>query len=125
MPTTPPPQGDTPPHGNETRFAADPARTRCPHDLHAGLPGETDPHAALALQGDDGEAVYGQILDAAITLMGADCASLQILDPERGSGGALRPAAHRGLSPEAAAFWEWVEPRRAAPAAWPWIRANP
>jgi GAF domain-containing protein len=35
-------------------------------------------------------------------------ASLQMLFPERGSGGELRLLAFRGFNPEAARFWEWV-----------------
>jgi PAS domain S-box-containing protein len=40
--------------------------------------------------------------------MRSDFASLQILYPERGSGGELRLLAFHGFSPQAAAFWEWV-----------------
>jgi hypothetical protein len=51
---------------------------------------------------------YEQILDVAVGLMRSDYASLQMLYPERGSGGELRLLAFRGFDPHAAAFWEWV-----------------
>lgn len=51
---------------------------------------------------------YEMIVDAAVTLMRADYASLQKLYPERGTGGELRLLAFRGFDPQAAAFWEWV-----------------
>lgn len=40
--------------------------------------------------------------------MHSDYASLQMLFPERGSGGELRLLSFRGFNPEAAKFWEWV-----------------
>lgn len=40
--------------------------------------------------------------------MRSDYASMQMLFPERGSGGELRLLAFRGFNPEAAKFWEWV-----------------
>jgi len=51
---------------------------------------------------------YEKILDDAVALMCSDFASLQMLFPERGSGGELRLLAFRGFNPEAAQFWEWV-----------------
>lgn len=57
-----------------------------------------------------GASIYGAIVDDAIALMRSDYASLQMLYPERGRGGALRLVAFRGFTPHAAAFWEWVRP---------------
>lgn len=51
---------------------------------------------------------YETVMDHAITLMGADYASLQVLVPEPGSSGKLRLLAFRGFNPDAAKFWEWV-----------------
>jgi GAF domain-containing protein len=55
-----------------------------------------------------GASNYEMIVDAAVTLMRADYASLQKLYPERGIGGELRLLAFRGFNPHSAAFWEWV-----------------
>jgi GAF domain-containing protein len=51
---------------------------------------------------------YEKIVDDALTLMRADYASMQMLYPERGTGGGLRLLAFRGFNPQAAKFWEWV-----------------
>jgi GAF domain-containing protein len=51
---------------------------------------------------------YEKIVDVAVALMRSDYASLQMLVPERGTGGELRLLAFRGFNPEAAKFWEWV-----------------
>ncbi|MGQ0748990.1 MAG: PAS domain S-box protein [Betaproteobacteria bacterium] len=63
--------------------------------------------AEMAHQGDI-ESLYDKILDAAVAIMRSDYASMQMLHPERGSGGELRLLACRGFSPQAAKFWEWV-----------------
>ena len=54
------------------------------------------------------EALYEKIVDAAVAIMRSDYASMQMLYPERGSGGELRLLAFRGFNPLAATFWEWV-----------------
>lgn len=54
------------------------------------------------------DALYQNIVDAAMTLMESDMASMQMLYPERGTGGELRLVAFRGFNPQAARFWEWV-----------------
>ena len=51
------------------------------------------------------DALYGRILDAAISLLSADMGSMQVLSPERNE---LRLLACRGFHPASAAFWEWV-----------------
>jgi signal transduction histidine kinase/CheY-like chemotaxis protein len=56
------------------------------------------------------EALYELVLDAAVAIMGSDCASIQRLHPERGPGGELQLLGHRGFNPSAAKFWEWVAP---------------
>lgn len=58
--------------------------------------------------GQDVQALYEEILDAAVELMHSDFASLQRLSPERGQAGELRLLGFRGFDPEAARFWEWV-----------------
>ncbi|HYV50439.1 MAG TPA: ATP-binding protein [Dongiaceae bacterium] len=54
----------------------------------------------------DPNRLYESIVDAAVHIMRSDFASLQMLYPEEGK---LRLLMHRGFSPEAAQFWEWVE----------------
>lgn len=51
---------------------------------------------------------YEKFVDVAVALMRSDYASMQMLFPERGTGGELRLLAFRGFNPEAAKFWEWV-----------------
>ena len=64
--------------------------------------------SAQLVQEENVESLYEKILDGAVSIMRSDFASMQMLYPERGSGGELRLLAFRGFSPEAAAFWEWV-----------------
>lgn len=59
-------------------------------------------------------ALYEQILDAT-TSFGADFASIQILDPERGVEGGLHLVGQRGFPEEAAAFWKHVKADSATP----------
>ena len=54
------------------------------------------------------EGLYEKIIEAAVAIMRSDCASMQMLYPERGSAGELRLLAFRGFDPQAAKFWEWV-----------------
>lgn len=51
---------------------------------------------------------YEKFVDVAVALMHSDYASLQMLYPERGTGGELLLLAFRGFNPEAAKFWKWV-----------------
>jgi DNA-binding NarL/FixJ family response regulator len=60
------------------------------------------------LLGASRKIVYEEIVDAAAALMRSDYASMQVLYPERGTGGELRLLAFRGFSPDAASSWEWV-----------------
>jgi PAS domain S-box-containing protein len=57
---------------------------------------------------DDAGALYEKILDAAVTIMRSQFASMQMLHPERGERGELCLIGHRGFTPEAAKQWEWV-----------------
>jgi PAS domain S-box-containing protein len=66
--------------------------------------------SAEMVREEKADALYEKILDAAVTIMDSDFASMQILYPERGSSGELRLLAFRGFPPEAARFWEWVRP---------------
>src|SRR5262249_55574197 len=59
------------------------------------------------------EPLYEQIIDAAVGIMHSDFASMQLFYPERGTAGELRLLGHRGLTPEAAKFFEWVSPASA------------
>ena len=60
------------------------------------------------IQEQSTEALYEKIVDAAVAIMRSDYASMQMLFPERGTGGELRLLAFRGFNPRAATFWEWV-----------------
>ena len=53
-------------------------------------------------------ALYEAILDAAVEIMQSEFASMQLLYPERGTGGELRLLSFRGFNAQAATFWEWV-----------------
>ena len=59
------------------------------------------------LREDQPEALYEHILDAAVGIMRADFASIQMLHPERGE---LRLLGSRGLSAQDCKLWEWVGP---------------
>lgn len=65
--------------------------------------------AAMEMVHEDSvEGVSETILDAAVSIMHSDFASMHVLYPERGNGGELRLLAFRGLNAEAAKYWEWV-----------------
>ena len=57
------------------------------------------------------EALYDQILDTALELMGADAASLQLLDDD---GKRLRRVATRNLHPFSTEYWTWVDASHAS-----------
>jgi GAF domain-containing protein len=59
---------------------------------------------------DNIQELYEKILDAAVTIMHSDYASIQMLYADRGENGELRLLGFRGFNPEAAKFWEWVRP---------------
>jgi len=66
--------------------------------------------SAQLIRADDIETLYEQILDTAVAILHADFASIQMLYPERGTGGELRLLGYRGFNAQAAKFWEWVRP---------------
>ncbi|MGH2502677.1 MAG: ATP-binding protein [Ktedonobacterales bacterium] len=51
------------------------------------------------------DALYAQIVEAAMAVMRSDMGSMQVFHPECS---ALQLLASKGLEPEAVAFWEWV-----------------
>jgi len=55
---------------------------------------------------NDDDALHDSIIDAAMSLMDSDAASMQLLDQRSG---ALRLLAWKGFHPEAAAYWRQVE----------------
>jgi len=61
--------------------------------------------STLLIQEDNLDSLNNHILDAAMSLMSSDMASMQLLDPERDQ---LRLIAWKGFHPQSAAFWEWV-----------------
>jgi PAS domain S-box-containing protein len=54
------------------------------------------------------EALFEQVLDAAVAILHSDFASIQMLHQDRGTHGALRLLGHRGFNDGAAKRWEWV-----------------
>jgi GAF domain-containing protein len=52
--------------------------------------------------------LYHKLAEAAAAILRSDFASMQMLYPERGTGGELRLLASRGFDPAAVKFWEWV-----------------
>jgi two-component sensor histidine kinase len=64
------------------------------HEISSELLGERQP-----------EELYEKILDAVVSIMRSDFASIQLYRPERGE---LRLLAHRRFPPEAAKFWKRV-----------------
>lgn len=69
---------------------------------------------SVALIGEqDREALYGKIVDAAVSITGSQFGTMQLLCPQgHGSGheGELQLLSSRGLPPEAIGFWQWVSP---------------
>jgi GAF domain-containing protein len=61
--------------------------------------------STLLIQEGNLDPLYNRILDAAMSLMSSDMASMQLLDPERNH---LRLLAWRGFHPQSAIFWERV-----------------
>ncbi len=61
--------------------------------------------STLLIQEGNLESLYDRILDAAISLMSSDMASIQLLDPQRDQ---LRLIAWKGFHRQSAAFWETV-----------------
>ncbi len=64
--------------------------------------------SAELIQEENVEALYQKLVDAASAIMRSDFASMQMLYPERGSGGELLLLGSKGFPPEAVRFWKWV-----------------
>jgi PAS domain S-box-containing protein len=64
--------------------------------------------SAELIQEENVEALYQKLVEAASAVMRSDFASMQMLYPERGSGGELRLLGSQGFPPEAVQFWQWV-----------------
>ncbi len=82
---------------SEERLSAELAATQQLQETSTQLIGE-----------DNVEALYEQILDAAVAIMRSQFASIQTLYREHGPGGELGLLAYRGFNPQAAQFWECV-----------------
>ena len=61
--------------------------------------------STLLIQEGNLDPVYNRMLDAAMSVMSSDMASMQLLDPERNQ---LRLLAWKGFHPQSAVFWKWV-----------------
>jgi PAS domain S-box-containing protein len=61
--------------------------------------------SAESVREENVQVVYEKIVDAAMSIMGSDYASMHVLCRDRGE---LRLLAFRGFSPQTAKFWEWV-----------------
>lgn len=61
--------------------------------------------SSVLVEDGNGEGLYEVILDASMAILGADCGSLQLLEPD---GGKLRLLVSRNFHPESAAFWKEV-----------------
>ncbi|MGH6837573.1 MAG: PAS domain S-box protein [Methylocella sp.] len=57
----------------------------------------------------DVQSLYAKLVDAAAAIMRSDCASMQLLHPERGGKGELCLLAAHGFGRQATKFWEWVD----------------
>jgi PAS domain S-box-containing protein len=56
----------------------------------------------------DVEALYDKLIDAAVSIMRSDFASMQQYYPHLGARGELKLLGHHGFTAEAAKFWAWV-----------------
>lgn len=69
---------------------------------------------SLELIGErDVQELYGKIVDAAVSITGSQFGTMQRVCPPgdaSGHAGELQLLAHRGLPPDAIAFWSWVSP---------------
>jgi len=61
--------------------------------------------STLLIQEGDLNSLYSRVIDAAMSLMSSDMASMQLLDPKRDQ---LQLLAWKGFHPQSAAFWESV-----------------
>jgi len=61
--------------------------------------------SAALIEAGGVKVLYQQILDAAVTVMHSEMASMQMFHPERNE---LELLAYKGFHPDSAAFWKWV-----------------
>lgn len=65
---------------------------------------------SMALMAEqDSTALYGKVVEAAMTITGASIGTMQLLRPQP-DGSALMLLCSRGLPQEAVQFWQWVSP---------------
>ena len=81
----------------EAQLAEELAATRMLQELSLSMAQEADV-----------EALYGKLVDAAVSIMRSDFASMQQYYPHLGHHGELKLLGHHGFSDEAAKFWAWV-----------------
>jgi PAS domain S-box-containing protein len=82
---------------SERRLSVELADTRLLQQLSAQL-----------IEGQGSASLYETLVDAAMWIMRSDCASLQVLYPDRGPCGELRQIASRGFDEAAVKRFEWV-----------------
>lgn len=84
------------------------AKLRLAEQLEAELATAQHLHeTSIQLIGEgDVDILYERILDAALSVMRSDCASIRMLQPERGSSGELLLLGHRGFDADLAKRWE-------------------
>ena len=68
-------------------------------------PDELHEICTLLVQEGNHHSLYNRILDAAISLMSSDMASIQLLDPQCNQ---LQLLAWKGFHPQSATFWQTV-----------------
>jgi PAS domain S-box-containing protein len=81
----------------ETQLAEELAATRKLQELSLEMAGTGDV-----------ETLYSKLIDAAVSIMRSDYASMQQYYPHLGARGELKLLGHHGFTPEAAKFWAWV-----------------
>jgi hypothetical protein len=86
----------------EQQFVPVPQRRK---DVAEGSDDTLHEISTLLIQEGNLDSLYNHILDAAMSLMSSDMASMQLLDPERNQ---LRLLAWKGFHPQSAIFSEWV-----------------
>ncbi|HEY7235927.1 MAG TPA: GAF domain-containing protein, partial [Gemmatimonadaceae bacterium] len=67
--------------------------------------------SAQLTEEEDSTALYETFVDAAVSILQSEFATLQIFYPERGQSGELRLITARGFTAQAVRAWEWVSRR--------------
>jgi hypothetical protein len=81
----------------ESQLAEELAAASMLQDLSVEMAGQSDT-----------EALYDKLMDAAVTIMRSDFASMQQYYPHLGARGELKLLGHRGFPADTAQFWSWV-----------------